>query len=300
MMLRSIATKSTMFLVALLMVQVDVTYAGRGISTKHVHAMLQDLETKTGGRLGVFAINTANDHVIEYRARQRFPFQSTAKVVGVAVILHKSMSDKTLLQERIHYSKDDLVAWSPITELHLKDGMTISELCAATIMYSDNTAMNLIVRRLGGVQAVTDFARATGDTSFLLEHWEPQFNSNPASLSDTSTPEQMARSFQSYVLGSVLAKPQRALLQDWLKKNTTGDARIRSGVPRGWIVGDKTGTSRSYGVTNDIAVIWPPAGKPIILAIYFMSLNAEDNNQYDRVIADVAKLVFTKTLEWLD
>jgi beta-lactamase class A len=48
-------------------------------------------------------------------------------------------------------------------------------------------------------------------------------------------------------LGTALNKKQQAQLQEWLKANTTGDKRIRAGIAKGWILGDKTGTG-SYMV----------------------------------------------------
>ncbi|MCX7114551.1 MAG: serine hydrolase [Gammaproteobacteria bacterium] len=65
----------------------------------------------------------------------------------------------------------------------------------------------------------------------------------------TSTPTAMQINLQKLVLGDVLGKIQREKLKSWLIGNTTGDLRIRAGVPKGWIVADKTGSGSSYGIT---------------------------------------------------
>ena len=121
---------------------------------------LAALEASSGGRIGVSALNTATNTRIQYRAKERFPFCSTSKVIGVSAILKQSMTDSRLLQQKLTYKKEDLVAYSPITEKHLADGMTIFNLCAAAITQSDNTAMNLLIKKLGGLEAVTAFARS--------------------------------------------------------------------------------------------------------------------------------------------
>lgn len=260
-------------------------------SPTSIHKDLAELEASSIGRIGVFVINTADDTHLEYRAKEHFPLQSTFKVIGVAAILKKSMSDSNLLQQKMTYTKQDLVDWSPMTEKHLASGMSISDLCAATIMYSDNTAINLLMKKLGGLSAVTTFARSMGDDTFQLDNWEPKLNSNPNDLRDTSTPEAMANSLRQLTLGNVLASPQREQLLSWLKANTTGDSRIRAGVPKGWIVGDKTGTGGSYGVTNDIAILWPPKAPPIIMAIYFYTKDKNDTKHHDDVIASVARII---------
>src|SRR5690348_10840434 len=102
---------------------------------------LKNLESNTEGRLGIFAINTENGHIIEYRADETFPMGCTSKVMGVSAVLRKSMTNPSLLSTKLKYSKADLESWSPVTEKYVSEGMTIQDLCAASISFSDNTAM---------------------------------------------------------------------------------------------------------------------------------------------------------------
>lgn len=256
-----------------------------------VAAQLAALEASSGGRLGVAAVNTGNNHRIEYRAYEYFPMGCTSKVIGVAAILKKSMVDNQLLQETVKYQQSDLTNWTPITEKHLAEGMTIAELCAAAISYSDNTAMNLLTQILGGPAGLNTFARTIDDKDFKLDHWWPdEALASPASGEDATTPAAMEKSLRQLILGDVLALPQREMLISWLKSNVTGDARIRAGVPKDWIVGDKTGTGFHYGTTNDIAVIWPPHCQPIVLTIYY-SNNDKKAPKRDDVIASATRIV---------
>ncbi len=258
---------------------------------------LAELEVSSGGRIGISALNTANNARIQYRAEERFPMQSTFKMMGVSAILKKSMTNSHLLQQKITYKKQDVVSWSPITEQHFTDGMMISELCAAAMMNSDNTAINLLMKKLGGPEAITVFARSIGDNTFRVDNWEPELNSSPSDLRDTSTPAAMEKSLQQLALGNVLASSQREQLVAWMKGNTTGDTRIRAGVPKGWIVADKTGASNSYGISNDIGIIWPPKCAPIVIAIYSIQ-NKKDSTRRDDVIASATHMLldeFAKT-----
>lgn len=261
-----------------------------------IEKKLAALEATMKGQVGVFAMNTANNQHLQYRANERFPVQSTFKVMAISAILKQSMNNKHLLQQKITYSKNDLVYWSPITEKHLAEGMTIAELCAAAMSYSDNTATNLIVKKLGGPKAVTAFARSINDKTFRIDNWEPELNSNPSKIQDTSTPKAMEKSLQKLTLGNVLASPQREQLVTWMKGNTTGDKRIRAGVLKGWTVADKTG-SGSYGIANDIGIIWPPNCAPLVVAIYSMH-NKKDARIDERIIALATRHVigeFAKT-----
>lgn len=263
------------------------------ISWASIHQTIHMLEEQSGGRLGISAIDTSNHHVIEYRSEERFPFCSTFKVMGVAAILKASTKDDEFLKRKIHYTEEDLVVYSPITEKHVSDGMSIAELCKATITTSDNTAMNLLMRLLGGPDAVSDFARNIGDHQFHLTRWEPELNSAiPGEARDTTTPKAMRMSLQKLLLGSALYPKQRKLLRKWLIRNITGDRRIRAAVPKQWVVADKTGTG-SYGTTNDIGIVYPPHCKPIVLVIYFTQKqkNASAN---EAIIASVTKTVLNE------
>ncbi len=251
-----------------------------------INSELEKLEASANGRLGVAAINTGNGMQVHYRADERFPFCSTFKTIVAAAILKKSATNSDLLGKRIRYNKDEVEksGYAPITQKHIADGMTIAELCAATLQYSDNAAANLLIKELGGPAAVTAYVRTIGDDTFRLDRWEPELNTAiPGDLRDTSTPAAMAKSVQQLTLGNALALPQREQLVNWLKGNTTGGKRILAGVPKGWIVGDKTGTG-SYGTTNDAGVIWPATGAPIVAVVYFTQ-NDKNAAPRDDVIA---------------
>jgi beta-lactamase class A len=261
-----------------------------GHKTAAAQARLAALETTSGGRLGVYALNTGDGSVIAHRGDERFPLCSTFKLVASAAILAQHMREPDLLSQRIKYTPVEVVTYSPITEKHLEHGMTVAELCAAAIQYSDNTAGNMLIKILGGPSAVTAFARSIGDSEFRLDRWETELNSAiPGDARDTTTPAAMAATVQKLVLGNTLAAPQRDQLQAWLRGNTTGATRIRAGVPAGWIVGDKTGGG-DYGANNDVAVLWPPGKPPIVLALY-MTQREKDAKPMNEVLAEATRVV---------
>ncbi|WP_411703752.1 class A beta-lactamase [Edaphovirga cremea] len=265
-------------------------WAKTGDNVAEIQQKLADLEKSSGGRLGVALINTADNSRIVYRGDERFPMCSTSKVMAASAVLKQSETQKDVLNQRVKINKSDLVNYNPITEKHLDTGMTLGELSAATLQYSDNTAMNKLITHLGGTQGVTAFARSIGDKTFRLDRTEPELNTAiPGDERDTSTPLAMAESLRKLTLGDALAKPQRAQLVEWLKGNTTGAASIRAGLPETWAVGDKTG-SGDYGTTNDIAIIWPTNKAPLILVTYFTQTEQNAKPRKD-VLADAARIV---------
>ncbi len=143
---------------------------------------------------------------------------------------------------------------------------------------------------MDGPKSVMTFARTLGNQSFNLVHYETNLNSHPDRKDDTSTPKDMALSLQKLTLSHALGKTQRVQLITWMRNNTTGNQSIRAGAPVGWTVADKTG-SGNYGVANDIAILWSPTCKPIVLAIYTVR-NKSCAKSRDDIIASITRLVF--------
>lgn len=69
------------------------------------------------------------------------------------------------------------------------------------------------------------------------------------------------------IFGNVLDSVNKQKLISWLKNNTTGNNRIRAGIPKSWVAGDKTGTG-GYGTTNDVGIIWVKGCSPVVMTIY--------------------------------
>lgn len=255
-----------------------------------IEEQLNTLEKYSQGRLGVALINTEDNSQITYRGEEHFAMASTSKVMAVAAVLKASEKQARLLDKNITIKKSDLVAYSPITEKHLTTGMTLAELSAATLQYSDNTAMNKILDYLGGPAKVTQFARSINDVTYRLDRKEPELNTAiHGDPRDTTSPIAMAKSLQALTLGDALGQSQRQQLVTWLKGNTTGDNSIKAGLPKHWVVGDKTG-SGDYGTTNDIAVIWPENHAPLILVVYFTQQEQDAKYRKD-IIAKAAEIV---------
>ncbi|MBT2503629.1 class A beta-lactamase [Curtobacterium sp. ISL-83] len=223
------------------------------------------LEQHYGARLGVTAVDTGSGNTIEYRAGERFPFASTNKVFIAAAVLRASSAAD--LDTVVHFGRSDLLEYAPITSQHVDSGMTVRALIDAALRYSDNTAANLLVVRLGGVSAVERYLRSIGDRTTNVDRVEPDLNqSTPGDPRDTSTPAQFAADLRAVVLGTALDPANRQVLRGAMLQNTTGGATIRAGVDAGWPVADKTGTG-SYGVRNDIAVVYPPGREPIVVVV---------------------------------
>ncbi|CAN5514593.1 class A beta-lactamase [soil metagenome] len=249
------------------------------------------IEAGLKARVGVSVLDTATDRRLSYRGDERFPMCSTFKALLGAAVLKRVEAGEEDLNRRIHFGKAELVTYSPVTKENTGDlGMTIGELCHAAITVSDNTAANLLLKTIGGPAGVTELARSLGDDVTRLDRWEPELNeAADGDPRDTTSPDAMATSLNALVVGDALSEPSREHFVAWLVANTTGNARLRAGVPAEWRIGDKTG-SGGFGTANDVAVIWPPDRKPVFVAM-FVTQTAAPAAACNAAFAEVAQLV---------
>lgn len=252
---------------------------------------LAELEKQHGGRLGVEVLDTATKTLFSRRVDERFPMCSSFKWLAAAAVLKRVDEGKEQLDRKITYSEQDLLSYAPETKKHVGEGnMTLGDLCAAAVQWSDNTAANLVLASFGGPEALTQFLRTIGDKVTRLDRNEPTLNTAiPGDPRDTTSPQAMLTDLQTLLLGNVLSDASRQLLTTWMAGSQTGGKRLRAGLPNGWREGDKTGTG-DHATANTAAIIWPPKGAPILAAVYYTASSATRDEQ-EMVHADVGRLL---------
>lgn len=263
------------------------TAAATGLTSGAIAA----LEARYGGKLGVSVIATGSGQHVGYRAEERFPLCSTYKALAAAAVLAEVDRGRLRLDQRIVYGKQDLVPYSPVTAQHTgAPGLTLAAICAAGVTLSDNTAGNLMLDAVGGPAGLTAWLRRSGDRVTRLDRRETALNDyHPGDPRDTTTPAAMAETLQRLLLGSVLSPASRRQLTNWLLADQVGAARLRAGLPAGWRIGDKTG-SGGMNATNDVGILWPPTGAPLIVTVYYLGAEADMAGR-NAVIADLGRLI---------
>jgi beta-lactamase class A len=260
------------FTASALLASVTAGWPHTGFAATDISAQFAAIEKQTGGRLGVAGIDTATGHVFAHRAQERFAMCSTFKFLAVSAVLARVDRGKENLSRRVRFTTSDIIANSPITKDRVGgDGMSLAEICAAALDYSDNTAANFLISTLGGPAAVTQFARRLGDRVTRLDRTEPTLNeATPGDPRDTTMPAATVANLRALLLGKALSPSSRKQLTRWM-------------------IGNKTG-SGDHGTANDIAIAWPPRRKPLVLAVYLTESTISPEAQ-NAAIAEVARAV---------
>jgi beta-lactamase class A len=250
---------------------------------------LSELESRNGGRIG-FAALRGRERPLVWRVDERFVYCSTFKMYLAAATLLRVQAGQERLDRAVPITRADMLNHAPTTEPAVGSTLTIEQLMQGTVALSDNPAANILIREMGGLDALRAFYRGIGDQSTRVDRLEPEMNRLDGDK-DTINPLQSAANIRRLLVDAdtPLNPASKALLTRWMIETPTGPNRIKAGVPSGWTVAHKTGTG-GYGPTNDIGVLTPPSGEPVVIAIYYHADRASSSEQNEAVIAEATRI----------
>lgn len=239
-----------------------------------IHSIERDLEA----RVGFYMHDTQTGDVVTYEADDRFPLNSTFKLLACGALLNRAESGEVSLADTVRLEDVETVDYSPAIEAHSRAGnleVSFGTACSMMLSVSDNTAANIVLSTLGGPEALTAFLRSNGDQVTRLDRWETELNSAvPGDPRDTTTPRAIAQTVEDLILGNTLEPASRATLRAWLADHRVADALFRAALPSNWSIYDRTG-SGGYGSRSIVAVIYPTDRDPIVAALFITETEAD-------------------------
>lgn len=275
--------------IGLLLFLANTGFAGSQPLTETVTAWEQRLDA----RVGVMLRHVGSDWERTYRDDERFPMCSTFKSLLCGAILARVDAGEEDLAHHVTYRAEDLVTYSPVTERHVGAGMSVGTLCGAAITMSDNTAANLLLKRVGGPGGLTEFLLGIGDAHSRLDRWEPALNESvPGDPRDTTTPLAMTASLERLLFGDVLSQRSASALRQWMIDARTADDLIRAHLPDGWEIGDKTGAGQN-GSRAIVAFLVAPDDETYVAAIYLTETDAPMSLR-NEAIAQIGKAMIAE------
>lgn len=246
-------------------------------------------EQKLKADIGVALLAADGNILFEYQGNRAFPLNSTHKAFVCGIALDLTENNALSLTKKLPITPKDIVNYSPITQ-H-KTAMNLTALCSAAVSYSDNTAANLIVKQIGGVKAVSDYFKRQGLTQTRLDRLEPDMNrDNLKKGLDLTTPIEAAQLLHQFIFGALLNDTSKMQLTQWMLDDQVANDLLRSTLPQGWKIADKTGAG-SDGARSIISVFWKPDGSAYLLSIYLTNTQAT-MAQRNQAIAEIGKTIF--------
>ncbi len=290
------------------------------------------IDKASQGRLGVGVKDLSTGQTWFLRGNEHFPLLSVFKLpLGIAV-LYTVDKGKLSLNTKIKITKNDLsTPYSRVNEDFAKrQEYTVGDLLKLAVGESDNSAADILMRKVGGPKRVMTILQGLGIKGVSVDHYEREFQITSAGLPpmrpewakeeeiakainavpaakrrvafeaylkdprDTATPVGMVDLLERLQAGRLLSKTSNQYLFKIMTESTTGLHRLREALPTGASLAHKTGTGREvFGVAsgiNDVGIVTLPNGHRLIIAV-FLAGSKGTYAARDKVIADVGRAV---------
>ena len=164
---------------------------------------------------------------------------------------------------------------------YLHDGisLTLKDLCVLMIILSDNTATNLLIRKLG-MDNINRSARELGFEKTRLNRLLFDAKASAAGIENYFAPSEIGRFYELLWKGELVsAAASREMLE--ILKNQEINYKIPSMLPEDLPVAHKTG--EDSGITHDTGIIYAP--HPFILCFASNNTDVPETEQFIRTAA---------------
>ena len=172
------------------------------------------------------------------RGDERFESASTIKVAILAHIYRMADAGEIDLSERIELQRSDLVGGSGIFRYKgVGLNPSIRDLITEMIITSDNTATDMLLRRIGGVDPVNDFLREQGFEALHMNHtvysyFRGLYERMAPGLASLTREDVFALCCANTILGNVpsLSERRDSLNREIARNSATRDAPETTGL----------------------------------------------------------------------
>jgi len=208
----------------------------------------------------IFIADIANKKYVNIKGTQAFAAASTIKIPVLVAFFQDIDAGKIKLDEIWTMNKDDIGSGSGHMQ-YQPVGTKFSALNTATQMMtvSDNTATNMVIRRLGGVAALNQRFADWSLNSTKIRNALPDLNgTNTTSSEDLSN---LLLKVEGGNLVSLTSRDRIFKIMGAVKRDTL----LPQGIEQGATIIHKTGDIRS--VLGDSGIVDMPSGKRYIISV---------------------------------
>ncbi len=216
------------------------------------------IDQNEGLTAGVMVVDLERDSYASINASQQFASASTIKLPILVALLEEADAGNLDMTELLTMELADIV--NEAGEMQFQPpGTQFSVLETATemIRISDNTATNLLIKRLGGMTLLNDRFRSWGLKQTALQNMLPDLGGT-----NTISPKDLVTLLGRVNRGDILSAAGRDRLFQILQTTETNDL-LPQGIGPGATIAHKTGNiGKSIG---DVGLVQMPSGKNYLM-----------------------------------
>ena len=271
-------------------------------STAALQNQINEIAAEAKGRVGVLAVVLeTGETVASLNPHDHFPMQSVYKLPISMAVMQAVDAGKLKLSDKVAVTPSDMVgpdAFSQVRDRFPKGtSLTVEELLRYTLLISDGTTSDVLMRLVGGPTAVQSYLTTLGISDWKVVDTENAFSRDHSlQYRNWATPEAAVALLRALYERRGMSEASQALLLKLMMESTTGPKRLKGLLPAGTVVAHKTGSSGTEkgttAATNDIGIITLSNGKHLAIAV-FVADSSADTATREGVIAKIAKAIMS-------
>ena len=233
------------------------------------------------------------------------PMQSVFKLPLAVKVLQQIEQGTFSLDQPVRFLPQDRIlphVYSPLQDQYPEAGVDVPlrELLRLDVALSDNVAADILLRLVGGPNAVNRYIAGLGISGFHLQDSEAVLHHEvSAQYRNWFEPAGAIQLLRRISDDSPLTAEHTELLLSWMTSDLR-TKRLEGDLPTGTRVAHKSGTSNVDGgvahATNDIGLIPLPDGRRIAIAVFVTDSTADEATR-EQVIARIARAAYDEGLQ---
>ncbi len=246
---------------------------------------LQSLAVANPGlRPGVFIADLDNGTYVDLNANTVFSAASTIKLPILVAFFQDVDAGKIQLNEMLVMEKAMVAGGSgDMRTQPVGSKFTALEVADKMMTISDNTATNMLIARMGGIQALNQRFRTWGLTATLLRNQLPDIEGT-----NTTTPKELGQVMAMVSKGKLgTSMVSRDRIIDIMRRNTRRHL-LPKGLGAGAVIANKTGYIGA--MLGDVGLIDLPTGKRYVAAV--MVQRPRNDSRAETLITSVSRSAY--------
>ncbi len=241
--------------------------------------------TKANSQLdtGVFFIDLDTGNYLDLQGNKTFAAASTIKVPVLVAFFQDVDAGKINLNDTLTLEAGDLGDGSgDLQYQQLGTTYTALEVATKMIEISDNTATNMIIRHLGGKEALNSRFRSWGLTATVINNPLPDIEGT-----NTTNPQELANLMAVINRGQLVSMKSGDRILD-IMEMTANDSLLPQGLEPGATIAHKTGNIGS--LVADVGQVDMPSGKRYIASV--MVKRPRNDSSAQQLIQEISRVAY--------
>jgi beta-lactamase class A len=236
----------------------------RKITWKILDGQIREASLDFNGEVGIFIKDLTSNWQIGINQDRLFPSASLVKIPIMAACFSAANEGKIKLNEVLIFKAQDRSLGSgKLKEAPTGTKLSINKLIELMISESDNTAANMLIKRLGFDYLNSCFKRLRlNNTNICREMMD--FKSRKAGRENFTTVSDLVSLLERIYHGRLINKFYSKMCLEYLKKQKIRD-RIPAKLPPDTEIAHKTGLER--GLCHDAGIVFVPGGDFLICVL---------------------------------